>query len=134
MSAYSIDLKLNASMIFTLFFLSCLSTSSAQVASPKHLKLTLNDGYAVLTWGVPDSGTAYQYYIYKAFGSSTDADPSSLNFARYDSTSDIYYTDDLSSVPDSTPVLFYYVTAADTVGPQSLPSNMVISDSKKKAK
>ncbi len=110
-----------SAFIFVLF----IHTEYAQVSAPKNLKIDLDSTEATLSWDAPGSSNASQYFVYKAYTSDKSADPSNLHFSKFDSTYSRYYTDDLSSVPASTPVVFYYVTAADSNRIESPKSNVV---------
>lgn len=102
-----------------------VSKSNAQVSSPQNLNVSVDEGKAMLQWDAPENGTAAKYYIYKAYGTDENADPTSLKFVKSDSTTDASYSDDLSALSSSNPVAFYYVTAVDENGSESSPSNSV---------
>ncbi len=106
-----------------ILFLCAFSTSIAQVSSPKNLNVSVENGKALLSWEVPDNGTAVKYYIYKAYAQDTDTDPASLQFAKSDSTTSLNYSDDLSLLSSEAPVAFYYITAVNENSEESSPSN-----------
>ncbi len=115
-------LRLTA-LFCAVLFLFAFNKSNAQVSSPQNLNVTVDNGKAMLSWDAPENGTAVKYYIYKAYGADENADPSSLQFTKSDSSSSANYTDDLSSLSSSAQVAFYYITAVDANGSESSPSN-----------
>jgi len=111
---------------------SFMSTSYAQISSPQNLNVSVNNSEAALSWEAPESGTAAQYFIYKAYAEDANADPASLQFLKSDSTSSESYSDDLSLASESTPVVFYYITAVDANGNESVKSSIVNAAASKK--
>ena len=109
-----------------------INTSYAQISSPKNLNASVDNGKAALSWEAPESGTAAQYFIYKAYAADANADLASLQFLKSDSTSSESYSDDLSLASESTPVVYYYITAVDASGNESAKSSIVNAAAPKK--
>ncbi len=111
---------------------SFMSTSYAQISSPKNVNVSVDNNTAALTWEAPESGTVSQYFIYKAYAADANADLASLQFLKSDSTSSESYSDDLSLASESTPVVFYYITAIDANGNESAKSSIINATAPKK--
>jgi len=119
-----VPIKLIA-LSYAIFLMLFNNASYAQVSAPKNLKIDVDSTEATLSWNAPGSGQVNQYFIYKAYSSSKDSDPTTLYFTKFDSTFTRYYTDDLSSVPKATPIVFYYITAEDSAKTESPQSKIV---------
>ncbi len=106
-----------------IFVLSIYCSSYAQSAPPRKLMASNKGGSIILTWQAPQSGTPVQYYVYKAYSAGMKANMSSLRFMKADSTTSTNFKDNLSSLPQSISSVIYYVTAVNTGGTESPPSN-----------
>ena len=95
----------------------------SQSEGPSNLQAVAKGNNVTLTWSAPSSGAAASYNIYKASAGETadTSDYSKLDFSKINSSTTTAYQDSLGSMDGGTYV--YYVTAAESDGTESSPSN-----------
>ena len=115
------------------------STLNSTSNPPSNLLATANGNTVNLTWQAPEGETAITYNIYRAMGpsmsednnmdsssgSSSQMDPSKLDFKKISTATETNYEDKIEDVPEGAQKYVYYVVAVDNKGMESAGTNYV---------
>lgn len=115
-----------------LIFILLMKTSYAQISAPHNLQSTVKGNTVTINWVEPASRNAVSYNIYRVVAADTsgNVDVTHFNFSKINSTASPIYRDTvntpLSDTASSQAVaVYYYVTAVDNSGQESVPSQII---------